>query len=205
MANDNGAMSVAEDAGQRLVRRWRDDPRLRKLPVVVYTVSGIFVGDTYRLEEQRLLDTLNRGFVARALRMAGDFMPLADVEAYAPNGRKTRLASIHINKASILFVGEKGGDPQATTPGGRETRKTHLLRIKTPLGTEISVPPYVLEGNVYVESWGELPEAIETDARFLPLTDVRVSPVLTGGEPTFGFVAVNREKILYITESSRQA
>lgn len=205
MADDNGVMPAVEESGQRLVRRWRDEPRLRKVPVVVCTTAGIFVGDTYRLEEQRLLDALNRGFVARALRMAGDFMPLTAVEAYLPNGRKTSLASIHVQKASILFVGEKGCGPQETVAGIREYRKTQLLRNKTYMGAELHVPPYVLEGCVYVETWGELPEAVETDTRFLPLTRVKIRPVLSGGESTSGFVAVNKNKILYITESTRQA
>lgn len=205
MADDNDAMSTVEEAGQRLVRRWRDEPRLRKLPVIVCAVSGTFAGDTYRLEEQRLLDVLNRGFVARALRMAGDFMPLTDVEAYAPNGTKTCLSLIHIHKACILFVGEKGSGPPNTAAGGRENRKPQLLRPKTPIGAELHVPPYVLEGNVYVETWGDLSETIETDVRFLPLTDVRVRPALASGESIFGFVAVNKEKILYITESPKPA
>ncbi len=204
MADDNGAMSVAQAtiAVQRPVRKWRDDVRLRKLPVVVCTLSGVFVGDTYRLEEQRLLDALNRGFIARALRMAGDFMPLTDVELYSPGGKRVRLPSIHVHKSNILFVGEKKSSPDAAV--GREIRRPQLIRAKTPLGAEIHVPPYVLEANVYVETWGELPEAIETDNRFLPLTDVRIRPVLPGAESGLDFVAVNREKILYVTTPSSQ-
>jgi len=197
-------MSVAEAtiASQRPVRQWRDDARLRKLPVVVCTLSGVFVGDTYRLEEQRLLDALNRGFIARALRMAGDFMPLTDVELYSQGGKRMRLPSIHVHKSNILFVGERRLGPEAA--GSRETGRPQLSRAKTPLGAEIHVPPYVLEGNIYVETWGELPEAIETDCRFLPLTDVKVRPMLAGAESGFGFVAVNREKILYVSAPSRQ-
>ena len=203
MADDNGAMSVVEATVtvQRTARRWRDDLRLRKLPVVVCTPSGVFVGDTYRLEEQRLLDALNRGFIARALRMAGAFMPLTDVESYSASGKKGRLPSIHVHKASILFVGERRSVPE-TAAGGN--RKPQLIRTKTPIGAEIHLPPYILEGNIFVETWGQLPEAIETDTRFLPLTDARIRPALPGGESTFSFVAVNREKVLYVSEPTRQ-
>ena len=167
---------------------------------MVCTSAGIFSGDTFRLEEQRLLDALNRGFVARALRMAGDFMPLVDVEFHPLSGRKIGLSAIHVHKAGILLVAEKKSGTRETAAGCPENRKARLLRPKTPVAAELYVPPYVLEGNIYVESWGDLPGTIETDSRFMPLTDVTLRPAVTGGESAFGFVAVNRERILYISE-----
>ncbi len=43
------------------------------------------------------------------------------------------------------------------------------------------MPPYVLQGNVHVDIWEELLETIDRDQRFMPLTDVRIQPVVGRG------------------------
>ncbi len=92
---------------RRSVKRWRDDTSLVKVRVVVCAAFGTFVGNTYHIGDQRLLDALNGGFVARALRMGKDFLPLTEVEAFTPNGKRTTLPCIYVRKSSIFFVGEK--------------------------------------------------------------------------------------------------
>lgn len=190
-------------ASRRSIRRWRDDTSLIRVPVVVCAASGTFVGNTYRIEDQRLLDALNGGFVARALRMGKDFLPLTEVEAFAPNGKRTTLPCLYLRKSSIFFVGEKGGDKGDVKLAVEGKRRAHLRRNKTQTGTEVHIPPYVLQGNVHVDVWEELLETIDRDQRFMPLTDVRIQPALAGGASAFTFVAVNKDQVAYLSESSR--
>ena len=184
----------------RPLKSWHDNPGLVKVPVVVCAASGIFTGNTYHIDDQRLLDALNGGFVAKALRMGKDFMPLTEVEAYAANGKKTSLSCIYIRKANIFFVGEKKDDSRA---GAGTKHRAQLVRRKTQTATEIYMPPYVLRGNVHIDVWEELLDTIERDQRFMPLTDVRVQPALAGGGVAFDFVAVNKDTVAYISESSK--
>jgi hypothetical protein len=187
-------------ATRRSVKSWHDDTSLVKVPVVVCALSGTFVGTTYHIVDQRLLDALNGGFVAKALRMGKDFMPLTGVEAYALTGKRTTLPCIYIRKYNIFFVGEKRGESKVAVDG---KRRAHLLRRKMQAGTEVHMPPYVLHGNVHVDIWEELLDTIDRDQRFMPLTDVGIHPALPGSASSFDFVAVNKDHVAYISESTK--
>jgi hypothetical protein len=50
--------------------------------------------------------------------------------------------------------------------------------------------------------WQELLHALDGDAKFLPLTNVAVWPELPDGEARFDFVAVNKDQVVYLGESS---
>jgi hypothetical protein len=78
-----------------------------------------------------------------------------------------------------------------------------LLRRKMQTGTEVHMPPYVLQGNVHVDIWEELLETIDRDQRFMPSTDVRIHPALAGGASAFDFVAVNKDHVAYLSESPK--
>ncbi len=188
-----------EIAPRRSAKRWHDDTSLVKVPVVVCAAFGTFVGNTYHIEDQRLLDALNGGFVAKALRMGKDFMPLTEVEAYSPIGKRATHPCIYIRKSNILFVAEKRDEPKGAVNG---KRRAHLQRRKMQTRTEIHMPPYVVQGNVHIDVWEELLDTIDRDQRFMPLTEVRIHPALAGGASTFDFVAVNKDHVAYLSESS---
>ena len=183
---------------RRSVRRWHDDTSLVRVPVVVCAAFGTFVGNTYHIDDQRLLDALNGGFVAKALRMGKDFMPLTEVEAYSPIGKKTTHPCIYIRKSNILFVAERRDESKGAVDG---RRRAHLQRRKMQTRTEIHMPPYVVQGNVHIDIWEELLDTIDRDQRFMPLTDVRIHPALAGGASAFDFVAVNKDHVAYLSES----
>jgi hypothetical protein len=189
---------VDEMTLRRSVKRWHDDTSLVKVPVVVCAAFGTFVGNTYHIEDQRLLDALNGGFVAKALRMGKDFMPLTEVEAYSPVGKRTTYPCIYIRKSNILFVAEKRDEPRGAVDG---KRRAHLQRRKMQTRTEIHMPPHVVQGNVHIDVWEELLDTIDRDQRFMPLTDVRIHPALAGGASAFDFVAVNKDHVAYLSES----
>jgi hypothetical protein len=186
-------------------KRWYDDTSLIKVPVMVCAASGTFVGNTYHISDQRLLDALNAGFVAKALRMGKDFMPLTEVEAYLPTGKRAALPCIYIRKSNIFFVGEKKNEKAAAAAPAETRRGAHLVRKKTQTGTEVHMPPYLLQGNVHIDIWEEFLDTIDRDLRFMPLTDVKVRPALPGAASAFEFVAVNKDLIAYIAESAAQS
>jgi hypothetical protein len=185
---------------------WQGDPRLSKVPVVVCTISGTYSGLTYRLADQRLLDALNEGFSSKALRMGRDFVPLTDVQAYFPTGTRVRMASryksTYIRKANIFFVGELSRRQSEMEVESREKRRAPRTRAKKTIDAEIHISPYILKGQMYAEVWQELLHALDGDAKFLPLTNVTVWPELPDGEVRFDFVAVNKDQVVYLGESS---
>jgi hypothetical protein len=185
---------------QSAVGRLHGDPKLTQVNVVVYTADCIFAGYAYRLPDQRLLDAINKGFVAQSMRVGKDFVPLSDVEVFFQDGRKTRLASTYIRKTNIIFVGEKDERPHGL-PAIEDRSKLHLKKKKKPIVTEVHVPSYALVGKMHAEVWQELLDTIETDEGFLPMTNVKISPALISGESKFSFVAINKDQVIYIGES----
>ena len=179
---------------------WQSDTRLRPVEVVVCTATGIFAGRTYRLDRQRLLDALNQGLGTKGSPMGRDFIPLTQVEVCFPDGRRESLTSTFIRKANILFVGEKNKG-QVALPTDKEGKQRPHWREKRPIGTEVHVPSYFIVGNMHSEIWQELLETLDSDERFLPLTNVRISPDLATGDSRFDFVAINKDQINYLGQS----
>jgi len=176
---------------------WQTDPDLRQVDVVVCTTAGIFVGHTYRTSRLRLLDALNKGFAARGTRIALDYMPMTEVEMYLPEGGKQAMASVHIRKANIVFVAEKGGgQPDADT-----SRVGKVIVAKKPVEAKIRVVPYVMVGRLHSAAWAELVTSLHQEETFIPLTKVQISPELPTGETQFDFVAVNKDQVIYVGEA----
>jgi hypothetical protein len=176
---------------------WRDDPNLKQVDVVVCTTAGTFIGHTYRSSQLRLLDVLNKGFAARGTRIGMDYIPMTEVEMYLPEGGKQALASVHIRKANIVFVAEKGGgQPDADT-----SRVGKVIVAKKPVEAKVGMAPYVLVGRLHSAAWAELVTSLHQEETFIPLTKVQISPELPTGETQFDFVAVNKDQVIYVGEA----
>ena len=184
--------------------RWKDD-EVRRVGVAVCTAELTAVGYTYCLQAQRLLDVLNKGLDDGAARsqasvravIGKDFVPLMEAKIVFRTGVQRYVASTNIRKANILFVAEiSGGQPEASSV--RE-----LLKVtKKPVATDVHVPPYHLVGRMHAEIWEQLTDHLEGHDRFLPLTDVGVMPKLVNVESRFDFVAINKDRVVYIGESA---
>jgi hypothetical protein len=59
-------------------------------------------------------------------------------------------------------------------------------------------------GQMYVEVWQKLLDALDRADKFIPLTNVRIYPEQENTVFTFDFVAVNRDKIIYLGEYSKR-
>jgi Family of unknown function (DUF6812) len=152
------------------------------------------------MPQHRLLDDLNTGFVASLHHLGEELMPLTEVRILYPSGEKDIAMSTHVRRSGILFVAERSaGQPERN---GVKESKAYPSRTKKPLCARMHLSPYTVEGKMHVGSWQELAQALDGDNRFLPMTDVVISPALLNGESTFNFVAVNKDQIVHIGELS---
>ena len=176
---------------------WRNDPDLRQVDVVVCTTAGTFVGHAYRTSRLRLLDALNKGFAARGARIGLDYIPMTEAELYLPEGGKQAMASVHIRKANVVFVAEKGGgQPDADT-----SRVGKVIVAKKPVEAKVGMMSYVLVGRLHGAAWADLVTSLHQEETFIPLTKVQISPELPTGETQFDFVAVNKDQVIYVGEA----
>ena len=179
---------------------WSSDPRLKQTNVVVCTSSCTFVGTAHLMPQHRLLDDLNTSFVANLHRLAEEYMPLTEVRILYLSGENDVAISSHVRKSSILFVAERSVS-QLERNVTKEA-KTRPMRPKRPLSVRIYMPPYSIEGKMHVGLWQELAQILDSDNRFVPMTDAVVSPALLSGESAFPFVAINKDQIVHISELS---
>jgi hypothetical protein len=91
---------------------------------------------------------------------------------------------------------------QAQPPDAADKRSPGLVRKKKPIGVEVHMPLYNLIGRMHGEMWQELLDALDGEETFVPLTEVVISPALATGESKFDFVAVNKNQITYVGETS---
>jgi len=174
---------------------------LKQVKVLVCTETCTLNGYTYCGNYQRLLDTLNQNAVANSMPLGKDFLPLTQVEVSLPNGEKKITADANVRKSSILFVGEKSeGQPALSQTKDRPI--IYPMRPKTPVAVEIHLPLYILRGQMYAEAWQQILDVVDKADEFIALTNVSVYRTLDKAESTLDFVAVNRDKIIYVCESS---
>jgi excisionase family DNA binding protein len=168
----------------------------RQVEVVACTDTCTFEGYTYCAYGQRLLDALNEGFEAANLPVSKDFLPLSGVEVFTTDGVRQHLASTYIRKGSILFVAEKSES--------RWWSKNNMWpsREKVPVGVRVNFSSQTLGGKIHKDTWAQLGDVLEGNDRFLPLTDIEISPTIVTGESKFSFAAINKERIVSVFEDS---
>jgi hypothetical protein len=152
------------------------------------------------MKHQRLLDALNQSSITNSLPIGKDFVRLNEVEVSFPNREREFMASICVRKASILFVGEKS-ESEPKIPEIEDKTKMYLARTKNPIEVEIHMQLYTLTGQMHAETWQQILDVVDRADKFLPLTAVDMHPALDNEALTFDFVAVNRDKIIYVCET----
>jgi len=173
----------------------------KQFEVLVCTGALSFTG-TLRCDfSQRLIDALNEGMRTETLAKVVGFLPLVNVTMTGTQGDKQKSQSIYIAKNNIVFV--------AQIPDGRSEKplRTYPFQGKLPVAvmvhaSGVSGLHYTLNGRMYVDSGEQVIDAIESEARFLPLTHVEIEPAPPGAESRFNFVALNKDHIISICESA---
>jgi hypothetical protein len=177
----------AETGGSELFKRHE---------VTVCTGDCLFVGMIQCVVNQRLIDAINEGVPYGASARSVKFLPLIDTEVMVCDGEKKKLQNVYIAKGNIIFIARSEHEAK------EKVLTTYPYRKKVSLRVKIFALPYTINGSVHVDTWGQLPDAIESDEMFFPLTDAEVVPALPGGHSHFDFMAVNRAKISYLCEES---
>ena len=169
-----------------------------RLAVTLYLQTEVLIGSIYRPHEQRLLDLLNGAIISRP-ENSGMFLNLSDVTISHTDGKKERLPTAYINKATIQLAATPDGD-SARGIGAKVGPKPYPFVQKSSVPVRLQMPAYALIGSMHRASGQRLWNVLEEKLMFLPLTDVKIRPITNGIWWTALFVAVNREQILSLQE-----
>ncbi len=176
-------------------------PELHKqFEVLVCTGALSFTG-TLRCDfSQRLIDALNEGMRTETSAKMVSFLPLLNVTMSGAPGNEQKFPRIYIAKNNIVFA--------AQISDGRSEKpiRTYPFKGKRPVAvmvyaSRVSDVQYALNGRMYVDTGGQVIDTIESEVRFLPLTQVEIEPAPPGAESRFNFVALNKDHIISICKS----
>jgi hypothetical protein len=171
----------------------------RQFDVLVCTGELVFSGSVRCDFSQRLIDALNEGVKAETRSRIRDFLPLSDVTISDLKSGTTTVPRLHISKNNIVFVAQT----MSMTPGKPLT--TYPFREKLPVtiiayAAGAAATPYRIKGCIYIDTWGQITDTLETEDRFMPLTQAEIDPPMPGNRSHFDFVALNKERIVSICE-----
>jgi len=171
----------------------------RQFDVLVCTGELVFSGSVRCDFSQRLIDALNEGVKAESRSRIRDFLPLSDVTVTDLNGGTTTAPRLHISKNNIIFVAQT----RSIMPG--KPLSSYPFREKLPVtiiayAAGAAARPYRMNGCIYVDTWGQITDTLETEERFMALTQAEIYPAMPGNRCQFDFVALNKERIISIGE-----
>jgi hypothetical protein len=178
----------------------------KQYKILVCTGELVFEGLFHCNISQRLIDALNEGVRESPSSKMVDFLLMQGVTMTDISGHEKKFNQIYIARNNIIFIA------QVSTEIRGHTFSSYPYRRKQPVGVtiytaqiyqaQVYASPYVLKGQIYVETWGQVADTIESKERFLPLTNVEVDTVLPAGGKHFDFVAINKERIISICEGA---
>ena len=181
------------DKDYKTIKTAAEATTFQHIEVTVFTVNTQFNGYIVCKPHQRLLDILNAKSNLNNI-LSHDFLEIRNVDIF---GRGSQNPDRHLDigyarRSNIIFVGER------KCLDSYRIEKTHPMREKKPIRTEIELPQVILKGAIYAETWQDLPGALHRNELFLPLTEVELDVKLADGINHFDFAAVNRDHIVFI-------
>jgi hypothetical protein len=171
----------------------------RQFDVLVCTGELVFSGSVRCDFSQRLIDALNEGVKAETRSRIRDFLPLSDVTVTDLKGGTTTVSRLHVSKNNIIFVAQA----RSATPGKPLTSYPFSQKLPVTVmayAAGAAAIPYRMKGCIYIDTWGQITDTLETEERFLPLTQAEIAPALPGNLSQFDFVALNKGRIISIGE-----
>jgi hypothetical protein len=169
----------------------------RQYDVLVCTGELLFGGRLSCNFSQRLIDALNEGVSEEPRSRTRDFLSLADVTITDLKGGTKAAPRLHISKNSIVFVAQAS----CVSPGKPLTGYPFRQKLSATVmayASGAAAKPYRINGCIYIDTWGQITDTLETEERFLPLTQAEIDPPLPGNLSHFDFVALNKERIISI-------
>jgi hypothetical protein len=164
--------------------------------IQIYLDHDVISGYISCLPGQRLLDRING--------MVGGYRPsergFLVIKKHSNNGNQTATEElVYIKKANILFVRASGKnrpvDTGYTAPGN-----IYPYVRKYPMHVECHLSEYVLIGNIYCNKGINIQNLVGQDLGFFPITDARIHHLRFDVSFESTFVAVNKDRILYMEE-----
>ena len=171
--------------------------------VEIYTPTHICTGYVYCSQQRRLLDVLN-GIPFRQSSHCDQFLSVSEAKIRSPDGTEATVESTHINKANILFLREiEAGQTRGI--GGRIGDKPYPY-VPKPFtkAVKLYMPLYTLAGQMHCTERRRVSDVLNSELRFLALTNVDICPLAGKSESGVSFVAVNREQIVSLAELGTQ-
>jgi hypothetical protein len=176
------------------------------LKIWICTNINVVHGYISAMSEQRLIDILNSAPADEMKRE--QFLAVTDAVATFPDGDEKDIPSLFINKSNILFVGLEGTE-KVRTLRSESGAKLYPAVTKIPvkatihIETKLYVHDYRVTGFMHCATHQKPIELLNSDLRFLPFTDVEISPSLFPGQPEYetSFVAINKQHVVYIEKS----
>ena len=168
------------------------------LAVTFYMQTQVLMGFILQPHEQRLLDLLN-GALPSPPESSGTFLKLSDVIISDAYGKKRKLPTAYINKATIQLAATLDGN-MARGIGAKVGPKPYPFVPKSPVRVNLRMPTYTLIGSMHHASGQRIQDILDERLMFLPLTNAKIHPITNGTWWAAPFVAVNREQILTLQE-----
>jgi len=162
--------------------------------VQIYTPAHICTGYVSCPRQRRLLDVLN-GIPFNS----DEFSLVSFAQIRSPDGEEATMQTTHINKANILFLKEIGDEHRGL--GGQVGPQPYPYVAKpTTKGVKLYMPLYTLTGQIQCTERRRVVDVLNSELRFLALTNVEICPVAGKSESGISFLAVNKGQILSLAE-----
>ena len=165
----------------------------KEVKVQIQLATGVCSGCVYCPSQRRLLDVLN-GVAGES--PAKEFLPVTEAEMHFPDGREA--VATYINKADILFVRDIEGQTRGL--GGKAGHKPYPFVAKSSTRIRLYMPSYTLTGKMHYPKGKSISDVLNSELRFIPLTNVEISPSAGNSESGVDFIAVNKRAILSLEE-----
>ena len=162
--------------------------------VQIYTPTHICTGYVSCPSQRRLLDLLN-GIPFNS----DEFLRVSFAQMRFPDGTEAAVQSAHINKANILFLKEIGDEHRGL--GSQVGPQPYPYVAKpTTKAVKLYMPFYTLTGQIQCTERRRVVDMLNSELRFLALTNVEICPLAGSSESGINFVAVNKGQILSLAE-----
>ncbi|MFC1902133.1 hypothetical protein ACFLX3_04325 [Chloroflexota bacterium] len=168
---------------------------LENVRVMICFDNYSLIGQAYYQTEQRFLDMLNKDLVIDKQRIR-DCLIVTQALLTIPDGEKEQIPGpFFVSKDSIIFIG--------TFDETRSTTSETINAVKTYPWIEKNVMPakmvfagkYRLVGQIHGDPKVLPARYIESQNKFLPMTNTKVISPIESREISFDFLAVNKNRI----------
>ena len=168
------------------------------LKLVLRVQNRTISGFVELFKDERLLDVLN-GASTRRPKSREKALELIDSVIIGPDSKEDERPTLYVNKPSIWFAAtleKDGGRGNLNKIGWREYPFVEKLAVPV----HIELAPFSLSGNMHLAQGQMASHLLDETVSFLPITDVKVQPLVNRLWANVTFAAVNREQILSLQQ-----